>query len=368
MSQQHVEVVGAGIVGLGIASLLADTGWSVRVHERDPEIREVGAAIAMRGGGLTILKQLGAVELLEGKTEHLPRVDRLNGQGKVLQSAPIDFFSPVRQDLVNALRDIALGKGVEIRTGSKVESAHSDGSVVLADGDALQADLVIAADGFNSRLRSGLGLERTAKLLKSGSARILMPSEDEPLIWQEWWSGKLRIGIAPPNRELTYVFMNSPESDTRASSLPISADYWSAAFPGLKRRFFDRLEASEAVRHRYPLVYCHSWVAGRVALVGDSAHALPATLGLGASLGLVNAQCLVQGLRTASVESALTRWDKTYRPATVRTQKVAVAYAEVTRLCPPWLEGARSKAFQLLNAPWAHKWIMRDHVLKPTEA
>ncbi len=366
MNQPHAEVVGAGIVGLGTATLLAREGWSVRVHERDPEIREVGAAIALRGGGLQILKSLGVVDLLAEKTVSLPRVDRLDGRGKVLQSAPIDFFSPVRQDLVNALRDVAEAAGAEIRTHSPVARAHPDGRVVLADGQTLQADLVIGADGFNSKVRSSLGLEKTAKLLKSGSARILMPAEGEPLIWQEWWSGKLRIGIAPPNRELTYVFMNSPEADTQAKSLPVAAEYWSQAFPGLPRRFFDRLAGSEAVRHRYPLVYCHSWVSGRVALVGDSAHSLPATLGLGASLGLVNAQCLVHGLRPP-VESALLLWDRRYRPITERTQRMAVAYAEVTRLWPPVLEGIRSKAFQLLNAPWAHRWIMRDGALKPRE-
>jgi flavin-dependent dehydrogenase len=43
--QRHAEIAGGGIAGLNAAIVLARCGWSVRVHERAPEIRETGAGI-----------------------------------------------------------------------------------------------------------------------------------------------------------------------------------------------------------------------------------------------------------------------------------------------------------------------------------
>ena len=92
-----------------------------------------------------------------------------------------------------------------------------------------------------------------------------MPREGEPPVSQEWWSQRLRIGIAPTTEDTTYVFLSAAEADAHASAVPIDADYWSFAFPGLPRRFFDRVEAAGGVRHLYPLVRCRSWATGRLA-------------------------------------------------------------------------------------------------------
>ena len=67
MSRYHAEVVGAGFVGLTVAARLAQVGWSVRVHERSPEIRAFGAGIWMWDNGAQVLHALGcADEALRG--------------------------------------------------------------------------------------------------------------------------------------------------------------------------------------------------------------------------------------------------------------------------------------------------------------
>jgi 2-methyl-3-hydroxypyridine 5-carboxylic acid dioxygenase len=42
---RHAEIAGAGIAGLTAATVLAQRGWSVRVHEKGRELREIGAGI-----------------------------------------------------------------------------------------------------------------------------------------------------------------------------------------------------------------------------------------------------------------------------------------------------------------------------------
>jgi 2-polyprenyl-6-methoxyphenol hydroxylase-like FAD-dependent oxidoreductase len=352
---RHAEVIGAGIVGLGVAGLLAQAGWSVRVHERAEEIREVGAAIGIRGGGLAVLKKLGVLDLLGDQTVVLKREERRDARGGILvardRDAATTSHNPFRQDLINALLTAAGAAGAEVVTSSQVVQADATGTVRTADGEEYKADLVVAADGFRSRTRVSAGLEREAKLLHSGVTRVLIEREGEPFISQEYWSGRLRIGIAPASETVTYAFLSCPETDARASAVPIDADYWARAFPGLPRGFFDRIEAAGGVRHLYPVVRCRGWSAGRLALVGDAAHALPSTLGLGATMGLVNADFLVEAVDAPDIEAALAEWDARRRPIAERVQRIAELYDTITVRCPPGLGFVRDLLVRLLAVP-----------------
>ena len=59
MKVRHCEIAGAGIAGLTTACVLAQRGWSVQVHERSPELREMGAGIYLKLNSLIVLKELG---------------------------------------------------------------------------------------------------------------------------------------------------------------------------------------------------------------------------------------------------------------------------------------------------------------------
>ena len=365
---RHVEVVGGGIVGLGTAALLARSGWSVRVHERSSELREVGAAIGIRGAGLEVLRRIGVVDRLEG-TVVLDREEKWNSHGKLLferkRTAATTSYNALRDELLGILVDVATESGVEIQTDSQVREAFPDGRLVLDDETELAADLIVAADGFRSRLRYAAGLEVRAKLYHSGCTRVLMPREGEHAVSQEWWSGRLRVGIAPTTAEILYVFLSAPETDARASTVPIDPVYWSKAFPGLPRSFFDRVHAGGGIRHPYPLVVSRSWAKGRLALVGDAATALPPTLGLGASLGLTNAYNLVTALNApeTDVPTALSVWDSRCRPIAERVQRRAGLYNALTVRWPRSLESVRSALLKLLQVPWIHQRVFKPGAL-----
>jgi 2-polyprenyl-6-methoxyphenol hydroxylase-like FAD-dependent oxidoreductase len=362
MSDQHAEVVGGGLVGLASAALLAQAGWSVTVHERASGFREVGAAIGVRGRAAAVLKKIGVLDRLAPLTVLLTSEERFNGAGELIQARTRDLqtasYNPLRQDLINTLRDVCVASGVETRTGSRVADVRTNGEVVLADGTVRQADIVIAADGFRSRLRYHLGLEQSARILASGTTRVLFPREDDPDIVREYWSGKLRMGVAPTTAGITYAYLSCPEADAHASGVPIDSEYWSYRFPGVPRRFFERIEAGGGVRHLYPLVRCRSWVAGRVALVGDSAHAMPSTLGFAGSMAFINANALVESLGP-SVEDSLTAWDAAERPPAERIQRWASVYDAVTVRCPPRLDDLRNRGVRLLSNPWVRAQLFR---------
>lgn len=369
MNRRHAEVAGAGIVGLGTATLLARSGWSVRVHERSKELREVGAAIGIRGAGLEVLRKIGVVDRLEGRAVVLDREQKRDAHGRILEernrTASTTSYNALRDELLGILVDVATESGVEIHTDSQVRAAFPDGRVILEDGTELAADLVVAADGFGSRLRKAAGLEKKAMLFQAGTTRVLISRRGEPPISQEWWSGRLRVGIAPTTDEITYVFLSAPEADARASAVPIDPGYWSEAFPGLPRSFFDRVHAAGGIRHLYPLVLCKSWVKGRLALVGDAAHAVPPTLGLGASMGLTNAYNLVTALEATGVDipTALSVWDARCRPIADRVQRRAGLYNALTVRWPPRLDFARNPLLKLLQVRWIHQRVFQPGAL-----
>src|SRR5207245_4749169 len=55
-------LAGGGIAGLTMACALAQRGWSVTLHERNSELREMGAALYLKVNSLTVLKELGALD------------------------------------------------------------------------------------------------------------------------------------------------------------------------------------------------------------------------------------------------------------------------------------------------------------------
>src|SRR5262249_61955940 len=67
-------------------------------------------------------------------------------------------FSIVRQKVIKALAEVAQRAGGDIVTNLAGVGASPEGELFLANGTTCKADLVIAADGSNSRLRDRLGL------------------------------------------------------------------------------------------------------------------------------------------------------------------------------------------------------------------
>jgi 2-polyprenyl-6-methoxyphenol hydroxylase-like FAD-dependent oxidoreductase len=339
---RHAEIAGGGIGGLSMGILLARKGWSVTVHERMPEIREIGAGLVLHHTSLVVFEELG---LLEGMVEGAVAFDRSSmrdRRGKELWGRELGHvsrsFNPMRQAVIRELADAAESAGVEVLTGSNVERIEPEGVLVTDSGEVRGGDLVVAADGFHSRLRDALGLTDVKRSLASGCTRTVIPrgefdSEDAFI---EYWSGHRRMGICPTSDDLTYVYLACPLDDERGSRLPLDTEYWQAAFPALPDEFVERLGQGEPVRHPYAYVRCKSWSSGRVAVIGDAAHALPPTLGQGVGLTVSNVRALVDAMeRESDIPAALAHWEQSYRKVTDTTQRWSLLYES---LCSRWPE------------------------------
>jgi 2-polyprenyl-6-methoxyphenol hydroxylase-like FAD-dependent oxidoreductase len=70
-TQRHAEIAGGGLAGLTVATALAQRGWSVRVHERGRELREIGAGIFMWENAVRVLEQIGAADQALARAERV---------------------------------------------------------------------------------------------------------------------------------------------------------------------------------------------------------------------------------------------------------------------------------------------------------
>jgi 2-polyprenyl-6-methoxyphenol hydroxylase-like FAD-dependent oxidoreductase len=336
----HAEIAGGGIAGLSAATMLAKRGWTVRVHERSAEIRELGAGIFIKNNAIEVLEEIGAFQRLAPQGLRLDRAQLLDHQGQIMQERSLRDKSRVyiflRQHLVETLRDAAERAGVEIVTGSTAAAADATGELELESGRRHRADIVIVADGAQSKLRASLGIGAEYRLLPTLVSRYLLPSFGslrEP-ITREYWSDRYTIGITPCADNLTYVYQVCPEWDRAAGSLPSDHALWSKAFPQLER-IIGVMSQSSAIQHNYSVVRCPTWHKGRAAIIGDAGHALPPTLGQGVGLSLMNGYALATILALhRATEEALPVWEAAIRSVSDRTQRWAVRYDLLARHWP----------------------------------
>lgn len=332
--RRHAEVAGGGFAGLTVAAALAQRGWTVRVHERSDEVRAFGAGIWIWENGVRVLASIGASD--EAFRNCPPATEFLNwdSRGRHVHCAkfPVEptpgaarLFCVTRQQLLMAIYNAAIRAGVEVVTRSHVIRAWGHGELETASGKRFRADLVVGADGVNSKVRDSLGLLKRRRRHADGAIRVLVPHlPGYPDSWpdrvlREWWSGRRRLLYTPCDRDVFYLCLTAPVSDVEGGQVPLNRESWARSFPHLTS-LIHRI-GSENRYDVFETTTLYSWSAGRVAIVGDAAHSMVPGLGQGCGTALVNALSLAVFVHEAEhIAEALRAWETARRPLTEHTQ------------------------------------------------
>lgn len=168
-----VAVVGGGLGGLSAAISLRRAGHRITIYERHDFAGEVGAGIGIPSNGSKWLSRWG-VDIEAAKPVVMSKlIIHKWDAGEVVATAPLgnykekfgyDTMGFQRCDLHQVLLETALsqdGKGTlcKLVTGHLAVGVDSEaGKVIFENGITITADLVLAADGIHSRMRSAIGI------------------------------------------------------------------------------------------------------------------------------------------------------------------------------------------------------------------
>src|SRR6266850_5787951 len=329
------EIVGGGFAGLTAACALAQRGWRVRLHERADRLRTAGAGINVYANGLRVLEALGAAvdTVRDGARARLRETRDQDDRLLSVHHWDVRVYGVLRQRMIDALAAAARRAGAEIINRSEGISATPTGELELANGERLQADLIVAADGVNSRLRDELDLASERRYLRDGCIRVLIPTRsaeegtDSRTI--EYWSGNRRLLYNPCSPTHLYLALSMPHDDVAARALPLSKALWTQSFPNL-RALIERI-GDDGRYDRFEYIRLRRWSSGRVAVIGDAAHAIPPNIGQGAGCAMMNALSLAVFLdRHSAIETGLQAWERAERPLTNHTQRISRLYGMPT--------------------------------------
>ncbi|MGW0178823.1 FAD-dependent monooxygenase [Nocardia sp. NPDC003345] len=320
-----VLIVGGGIGGLAAAVACHQRGMRVEVLERAPEITEIGAGLSIQPNGLRALDALGLGDAVRaaGRAGPLRGIRGSDGTWLIRNdTAELERqFGPWaivhRAALVEILRD-ALPAHV-LRPGITVREVLPDGTV-HHNGGTDTADLVIGADGVHSVTRRSIRPDAAGpRYVGYSTWRMLTaPASVEGSV--EVWGRGERFGYIPmpDGRIYCYVMANAPAgSRIGLDELRERFARWHEPVPAL----LDAAHPDAVLQHdTYELPKLRTYVRGRVALLGDAAHAMAPNLGQGACQALEDAVTLAARVDALGVEAGSREYDRLRRP---RTQMIA---------------------------------------------
>ena len=321
MADNPVIVAGAGVGGLSAALALAAAGRYVIVLERAPALAEFGAGLQLAANATRRLAKWGALDRLQEMATAPEAVDlRAARDGAVIATVPVGesqkrwgsvYLVAHRADLLTALADTAAASPrIEIRLGCGLEGWHADEQDVRVHIEGrpdVTGAALIGADGLRSRVREGLALTAPDGPRYSGrtSWRALLPAESVPAAMlaprSGLWLGSGAHLVHYPLRNASVLNMVAVVEDewTDLNAPDFWASHGSAAF--LTSRFqgwseeIRGLIAAAPEWRRWPLYErkaVRTWARGRVAILGDAAHAMAPFLAQGAAQAIEDADAL----------------------------------------------------------------------------
>ncbi|WP_283136473.1 FAD-dependent monooxygenase [Rhizohabitans arisaemae] len=319
-----VIIVGGGIGGLAAAVAFHRRGWQVEVLERAPEFTEVGAALSIQPNGLRALDVLGLGDVLRAAGPADPPPGIRSRSGRWLIRNDVDdlrrrfglWVTVHRADVIELLR--AAVPAEALRPGVDVREVRPEGTVRHSDGTST-ADLVVGADGLRSVTRRSVWPQAPEpRYVGYTTWRLIAPVQPVDGIVETWGSGE-RFGYLPmaDGRVYCYMFASAPAGSRGGlDDLRMRFARWHEPIPTL----LSSAHHDAVLQHdSYELPNLRGYVSGRVAILGDAAHAMAPNLGQGACQALEDAVTLADAVDRLGVPAGLAAYDRARRP---RTQQV----------------------------------------------
>lgn len=309
-------IIGGGIAGLTTAIALQKHNIDFQLFESAPELKPLGAGIALNANGLNILKKLD-----------LDLYNEIKEKGHILDYAVI---TDINDQLIQAVnfkevvkkygeKTLGISRGdlqstlnkyihpEKLFTNKRLETCKEDSGIIKAeftDGSKISGDFLIGCDGIKSAIRNNIigdiPLRYSGQTCWRALINFSLPKGQRGM--KEIWGNTrgLRFGYLPVNENQAYWYATdfSGQNQSSVNVIENLLERYKEFNPFVHELI--KLTPEKNIMHNdiYDFVPIKKWVNGNIALVGDSAHSTTPNLGQGGNQALesslVIAECLAE--------------------------------------------------------------------------
>jgi 2-polyprenyl-6-methoxyphenol hydroxylase-like FAD-dependent oxidoreductase len=325
-----VRIIGGGPAGLFFACLMgrANAGHDIRVYERDPEGATYGWGLVFSDVALAVVREI-APEVYDSITCGQVVFDDIEivHKGQHVTLAGNTFHRMARIDLLRALHHHCREAGVGLEFDRRCDDVAA-----LAD-----ADLIVAADGANSAVRTRYHDrfeptldERPNLFAWYGTTRLFEPLS---LIFRQNQDGLIIAHCYQFSPTHSTFLVEVPPGTFRKGRLGRISETESLAY--CEAAFAEDLEghpllSNRSTWFRYTIVRNAHWYFDNVVLLGDALRTGHPSIGSGTRLAMQDAIALFEAWRTAGdhVPRMLEEFRRIRRPGSDALQQAAIKSTE----------------------------------------
>lgn len=323
----RIVIVGGGPGGLYLAALLkrADAQREVVVHERNGRGETFGFGVVFSDATLSNIEAADPeiFALVTANFAHWDDLD-VHYQGQRLRSTGHGFAGQSRQRLLEVLTRVCEARGVELHWGSTIDPA-----------DLPPGDLIVAADGLNSRIRTHFAAAFEPRI-DAGKNRFVWLGTTRrfpafTFYFKEDAHGLWRIHAYNYEDGQSTFIVEATDATWRSAGLDTASEDDTRAF--VADLFAEELKGhpllcNHSIWRQFPTVSARRWrhkIGGqRVVLLGDAAHSAHFSIGSGTKLAIEDAIALSDALDSApDLGAALDAYVAERKPVVDSTQRAA---------------------------------------------
>jgi 2-polyprenyl-6-methoxyphenol hydroxylase-like FAD-dependent oxidoreductase len=361
-------IIGLGIGGLSAGIALKQAGFKVHIFERrhDRSEIEIGGGIVMWSNAGRAMQQLGIADEVLKVAVRVKRAEHRSQDGKLLAVWPLEQIEAAQGAPSISISRANLHPVLERALGDSQDDTAV--TACFADGKEERGDVLVCADGRNSKLRRLVGNVDEAYpryagyTLWSGTARISHPAAGEGVFavmhgsatqvyffhinpGEVYWS--CAAWVPEGERGRHFEAGNKPAVQERLRG-------WGEPMPSLLAATDASAVARRDIHGGTPLP---TWGVGRVTLLGDSAHPMTTTQGQGACSAMEDALVLRQSLtKEADIASALRRYEAQRQDRTNALMQVSRQLEGRARVSNPTRVWIRNR---MIGTVFGTPWLVR---------